>query len=192
MSVNRKKLPIGLDSFEKLREEEFYYVDKTAMIRDLINTWGEVNLFTRPRRFGKSLNMDMLKAFFEIGTDPSLFDGLEIMRDTVLCQKCMGTFPVIFMSFKDAGGADFPSAVKKLGGIIRKGARNLQFLLESEKISDLDKEYMKNFFRADMDIELQKESLALFSELLYRHYGKKVIILIDEYDVPLDKAYQNG
>lgn len=190
--MGEKKIPIGLDSFEKLREEEFYYVDKTAMIRDLIHTWGEVNLFTRPRRFGKSLNMDMLKSFFEIGADPSVFEGLEIMRDTELCKKYMGKFPVISISFKDAGGSSFESAVKKLGGIIRKEARNLQFLLDSDKLSNLDKDYMKNFFDINMDVELQEESLALFSEFLYKHYGKKVIVLIDEYDVPLDKAYQNG
>lgn len=189
---NKKKLPIGLDSFEKLREEDFYYVDKTAMIRDLVHTWGEVNLFTRPRRFGKSLNMDMLKSFFEIGADPSVFEGLEIRKDTELCEKYMGQFPVISMSFKDVGGANFESAEKRMGGIIRKEARNLQFLLDSEKLSNLDKEYMKKFFDINMDVELQEESLALFSELLYKHYGQKVIILIDEYDVPLDKAYQNG
>lgn len=190
--MGEKKIPIGLDSFEKLREEEFYYVDKTAMIRDLIHTWGEVNLFTRPRRFGKSLNMDMLKSFFEIGADPSVFEGLEIMRDTELCEKYMGKFPVISISFKDVGGSSFESAVKKLGGIIRKEARNLQFLLDSDKLSNLDKDYMKNFFDINMDVELQEESLALFSEFLYKHFGKKVIVLIDEYDVPLDKAYQNG
>lgn len=113
MSDNKKKLPIGLDSFEKLREEDFYYVDKTAMIRDLVHTWGEVNLFTRPRHFGKSLNMDMLKSFFEIGADPSVFEGLEIRKDTELCEKYMGQFPIISMSFKDVGGASFESAVKK-------------------------------------------------------------------------------
>ena len=155
MGENKKRLPIGLDSFEKLREEEYYYVDKTAMIKDLINSWGEVNLFTRPRRFGKSLNMDMLRAFFEIGSDVSVFEGLEIMKDTSLCEKYMGKFPVIFMSFKDVGGSSFESAVKKLGGIIRQEARKIQFLLDSDKLSNLDKEYMKNFFDMNIDVELQ-------------------------------------
>ncbi|MCM1259020.1 MAG: ATP-binding protein [Roseburia sp.] len=192
MGENKRRLPIGLDSFEKLREEDYYYVDKTAMIKDLINSWGEVNLFTRPRRFGKSLNMDMLRTFFEIGADASMFEGLEITKDTSLCEKYMGKFPVISMSFKDVGGSSFESAVKKLGGIIRQEARKIQFLLDSDKLSNLDKEYMKNFFDIDMEVELQEESLLLFSEFLYKHYGKKVIILIDEYDVPLDRAYQNG
>ncbi|MDE7479214.1 MAG: ATP-binding protein [Lachnospiraceae bacterium] len=192
MNYNKRKLPIGFDRFKLLREENFYYIDKTGMIRDLINSWGAVNLFTRPRRFGKSLNIDMLKTFFEIGTNTSYFDGLEIMQEMELCEKYMGKFPVISITLKEVDGLTYESAVKKLGGIIRKEARRLQFLLDSDKLSDLDKDYMKSFFSLTMDAELQEESLAVFSELLYRHYGQKVVILIDEYDVPLDKAYQNG
>lgn len=187
-----KKLPIGIDRFKKLREEDFYYVDKTGMIKDLLNTWGEVNLFTRPRRFGKSLNMDMLKAFFEIGTDKTLFEGLAISDEKKLCDKHMGKYPVISLSLKDVDGFTYESAVKKMGGVIRKEARRLQFLLESDRLSDYDKSYMHSLMQFDLDAELQEESIAVLSELLYKHYGEKVIILIDEYDVPLDKAYSNG
>lgn len=192
MNYNKKKIPIGVDRFKKLRAESFFYIDKTGMIRDLIHSWGEVNLFTRPRRFGKSLNLDMIRTFFEIGSDSSYFDGLEIMQETKLCEKYMGKFPVISITLKDVDGLTYDSAVKKMSSIIRKEARRLQFLLDSNKLSDLDKDYMKSFFSLDMDAELQEESIAAFSELLYKHYGQKVIILIDEYDVPLDKAYQNG
>lgn len=192
MDYHKKKIPIGIDRFKKLREEDFYYIDKTGMIRDLLYSWGEVNLFTRPRRFGKSLNLDMLKTFFEIGADPSYFEGLEIMQETALCEKYMGKFPVISVTLKDVEGLTYESAVKAMGGIIRKEARRLQFLLDSDKLSDWDKDYMKSFFSLNMEAELQRESLAVFSELLHKHYNQKVILLIDEYDVPLDKAYQHG
>ena len=147
MDYHKKKIPIGFDRFKILREEDFYYIDKTGMIRDLIYSWGSVNLFTRPRRFGKSLNLDMLKTFFEIGADPSYFEGLEIMQETGLCEKYMGKFPVISITLKDVEGLTCESAVKKMGGIIRKEARRLQFLLDSDKLSDWDKDYMKSFFR---------------------------------------------
>ncbi|MDE7274130.1 MAG: ATP-binding protein [Lachnospiraceae bacterium] len=192
MDYHKKKIPIGIDRFKKLREEDFYYIDKSGMVRDLLYSWGEVNLFTRPRRFGKSLNLDMLKTFFEVGADPSYFEGLEIMQETGLCEKYMGKFPVISITLKDVEGLTCESAVKAMGGIIRKEARRLQFLLDSDKLSDWDKDYMKSFFSLSMDAELQRESLAVFSELLYKHFQQKVILLIDEYDVPLDKAWQHG
>lgn len=192
MDHTKKKLPIGVEFFKKIRDEDYYYIDKTGMIRDLIHTWGAVNLFTRPRRFGKSLNMDMLKTFFEIGADASYFEGLEIMQDKALCEKHMGKYPVISISLKDIDGMTYESAVKKMGGIIRREARRLQFLLDSGSLSAFDKDYMKSFLGPDLDEQTQEESLAAFSELLYKHFGQKVIILIDEYDVPLDKAYQNG
>ncbi|MEZ3445864.1 MAG: ATP-binding protein [Lachnospiraceae bacterium] len=192
MDFLKKKLPIGVDRFKKLREEDYYYIDKTGMIRDLIQSWGEVNLFTRPRRFGKTLNMDMLRAFFEIGADASYFEGLEIMQEKTLCENYMGKFPVISVSLKDVDGPTYESAVKKMSGIIRREARRLQFLIDSDKLSEVDKDYMKTFCSSNLDEETQEESLAAFSELLYKHFGQKVIILIDEYDVPLDKAYQNG
>ena len=192
MDHTKKKLPIGVEFFKKIRDEDYYYIDKTGMIRDLIHSWGAVNLFTRPRRFGKSLNMDMLKTFFEIGADASYFEGLEIMQDKALCEKHMGKYPVISISLKDIDGMTYESAVKKMGGIIRREARRLQFLLDSGSLSAVDKGYMKSFLGPDLDEQTQEESLAAFSELLYKHFGQKVIILIDEYDVPLDKAYQNG
>ena len=192
MDHTKKKLPIGVEFFKKIRDEDYYYIDKTGMIRDLIHSWGAVNLFTRPRRFGKSLNMDMLKTFFEIGADASYFEGLEIMQDKALCEKHMGKYPVISITLKDIDGMTYESAVKKMGGIIRREARRLQFLLDSGSLSAFDKDYMKSFLGPDLDEQTQEESLAAFSELLYKHFGQKVIILIDEYDVPLDKAYQNG
>lgn len=192
MDHTKKKLPIGVEFFKKIRDEDYYYIDKTGMIRDLIHSWGAVNLFTRPRRFGKSLNMDMLKTFFEIGADASYFEGLEIMQDKALCEKHMGKYPVISISLKDIDGMTYESAVKKMGGIIRREARRLQFLFDSGSLSAFDKDYMKSFLGPDLDEQTQEESLAAFSELLYKHFGQKVIILIDEYDVPLDKAYQNG
>ncbi len=192
MDHTKKKLPIGVEFFKKIRDEDYYYIDKTGMIRDLIHSWGAVNLFTRPRRFGKSLNMDMLKTFFEIGADASYFEGLEIMQDKALCEKHMGKYPVISISLKDIDGMTYESAVKKMGGIIRREARRLQFLLDSGSLSAFDKDYMKSFLGPDLDEQTQEESLAAFSELLYKHFDQKVIILIDEYDVPLDKAYQNG
>lgn len=192
MDDTKKKLPIGIDRFKKLREEDYYYIDKTGLIRELIRSWGEVNLFTRPRRFGKSLNMDMLRTFFEIGADAFYFEGLEIMQDKALCDDYMGRFPVISISLKDIDGRTYESAMKRMGGIIRREARRIQFLLDSDKLSEYDKNYMKTFFDPEMDEQTQEESLAAFSELLYKHFGQKAIILIDEYDVPLDKTYQNG
>lgn len=187
-----KKIPVGIEKFEKIRTEGFYYIDKTAFIRELLYSWGEVNLFTRPRRFGKTLNMDMLKTFFEIGTDASLFAGLAIAEEQELCRKYMGQFPVVFLSLKSIEGADFESAKKKLSIILRKEVRRFQFLLESEQLSQIDKESLRPFYQQDISEVKQQECLMILSEMLYKHYGKRTIILLDEYDVPLEKAYQNG
>ena len=188
--MESKKLPVGIDSFEKLRREDFYYIDKTGLIRDLLNNWGEVNLFTRPRRFGKTLNMSMLKSFFEIGADKTLFDGLAISKETALCEAYMGKFPVIFLSLKGVDGLTFEDAYGMLRRIIRAEVSRHQYLRDSERISREEKEAFEEIFGTKAeDIE---DSLRLLSQLLYQHYGQKTVLLIDEYDVPLDKAYHYG
>ena len=187
-----KKLPVGIDQFDKVRRGGFYYIDKTAFIRDLLDSWGEVTLFTRPRRFGKTLNMDMLKSFFEVGTNTALFDGLFITGEKELCSQYMGKFPVISISLKSADAPDFEGALKKISIILRKEARRFQFLLDSDRLSEIDKMSLQPFFQQEISMESQQECLMLLSEMLCRHYRKNVIILLDEYDVPLEKAYQNG
>ena len=190
--MERKKLPVGIDSFEKLRREDFYYVDKTRLIIDLLKNWGEVNLFTRPRRFGKTLNMSMLKSFFEIGTDKTLFDGLAISEEKELCEAYMGKFPVVFISLKDVDGLTFENAYGKLRDILRAEISRLSFLMQSEQIAEDDKYSFERFLREQDTPDDVQKSLKMLSSLLYQHYGQKVILLIDEYDVPLDKAFQHG
>lgn len=190
--MERKKLPVGIDSFEKLRREAFYYVDKTGLIIDLLNNWGEVNLFTRPRRFGKTLNMSMLKSFFEIGADRTLFDGLAISRETALCEAYMGKFPVVFVSLKGVDGLTFEDAYGMLRRILRSEVFRLSFLAESKKVLDKEKAAFERFLNEQDTLDDVQESLKMLSSLLYQHYGQKVILLIDEYDVPLDKAFQHG
>ena len=190
--MERKKLPVGIDSFEKLRREDFYYVDKTRLIIDLLKNWGEVNLFTRPRRFGKTLNMSMLKSFFEIGTDKTLFDGLAISEEKELCEAYMGRFPVVFVSLKDVDGLTFENAYGKLRDILRAEISRLSFLMQSEQIAEDDKYSFERFLREQDTLDDVQKSLKMLSGLLYQHYGQKVILLIDEYDVPLDKAFQHG
>ena len=188
--MERLKLPVGIESFEEIRSEGFYYIDKTGLIRDLLNNWGKVNLFTRPRRFGKTLNMSMLKSFFEIGADKTLFDGLAISKETALCEAYMGKFPVIFLSLKGVDGLTFEDAYGMLRRIIRAEASRHQYLRDSERISREEKEAFEEIFGAKAeDIE---DSLRLLSQLLYQHYGQKTVLLIDEYDVPLDKAFHHG
>ena len=188
--MESKKLPVGIDSFEKLRREDFYYIDKTGLIRDLLNNWGEVNLFTRPRRFGKTLNMSMLKSFFEIGADKTLFDGLAISKETALCEEYQGKFPVVFVSLKGVDGLRFEDAYGMLRLIIRAEVSRHQYLRDSERISREEKEAFEEIFGTKAeDIE---DSLRLLSQLLYQHYGQKTVLLIDEYDVPLDKAFHHG
>ena len=189
---DEKKLPIGIENFEKIRTEGFYYIDKTGLIKDLLQNWGEVNLFTRPRRFGKSLNMSMLKSFFEIGCDSTLFEGLQISKERALCETYLGKFPVIYISMKGVNGARFETARGMAVQLINEEARRMQFLLDSAALTKYDKEAFISLLRADMDDATLASSLRILSELLRTHYGKEVIILIDEYDVPLDKAMQAG
>ena len=191
------KLPVGVDDFKKIRHDKFYYIDKTKLLEQLLDSWGEVNLFTRPRRFGKTLNMSMLRYFFEIGTDESLFDGLYIKNNKKICDEYMGKFPVIFISLKNVEGLDFETALYRFVEIIGREAERFYFLLDSEKLTVNEKERYKTLIRLDngrysMDVNILASALRLLSELLYKHYGKKTIIIIDEYDVPLDKAFQNG
>ena len=196
--ISRKKLPIGVDNFDKIIRQEFYYVDKTRMIADLLRNWGEVNLFTRPRRFGKTLNMSMLRAFLEIGTDPNLFTGLEISEEKELCEKYLGKFPVISVTLKNVEGNSIDTAKKSLKDTIGTEARRFDFLNSSEKLTEQEKESYRALTLVEedgsfkmSDIALEKSLLRL-TDLLSKHYGKQVILLIDEYDVPLDKAYQHG
>ncbi len=196
----KKKLPVGIENFAELRKEDFYFVDKTGMIQDLLNAWGKVNLFTRPRRFGKTLNMSMLKCFFEIGCDQTLFDGLAISKETELCEAYMGKFPVIFISLKSVSGLTYDIARTVLCSQIGKEALRFYFLLESDHLTEQEKEMYRRLVHVDaknveyfeMTDSMLMESLNLLSTLLYRHYSQKVIILIDEYDVPLAKANENG
>ena len=196
----RKKLPIGIENFEEFSSEDFYYVDKTLFIKELLQNWGKVNLFTRPRRFGKSLNMSMLKCFFEIGTDPALFDGLKITQEKKLCKEYMGKFPVISISLKSVDGLKYESALAALRTVIGNEAMRFQFLKESEKLSEEEKEAYLRLIKIGsglggiyaMTEDVVAASLRILSQLLERHYGQKVILLIDEYDVPLDKAFQAG
>ena len=196
----RKKLPIGIENFGEFFSEDFYYVDKTLFIKELLQNWGKVNLFTRPRRFGKSLNMSMLKCFFEIEGDPVLFNGLRIMQERDLCEKYMGKFPVISVSLKSVSGLNFKAASAALKNIIGKEAMRFQFLLESERLSKAEKDSYQRLIKIgttsesiyDMTDATLIDSLQTLSQLLEKHYGQKVILLIDEYDVPLDKAFQDG
>lgn len=198
--MGRKKLPVGIENFEEFSAENFYYVDKTMFIAELLQNWGKVNLFTRPRRFGKSLNMSMLKCFFEIGGDQTLFDGLKITEEKSLCEEYMGQFPVISISLKSIDGPDFEAASAALRTVIGDEAGRFRFLRES---SSLDEEE-KNAYVRLINVEMKSDatyamsyaalidSLKTLSRLLAKHYHRKVILLIDEYDVPLDKAFQAG
>ena len=195
--LEKKKLPVGIDDFEKLIRQDFYYIDKTGMIADLLRNWGEVNLFTRPRRFGKSLNMSMLKSFFEIGCDKTLFDGLKISEEKELCEKYMGQFPVISISLKGVEGREYGDAVIRMKEIIGTEASRFAFLNESANLSSNEKAMYQNYVRVEngiysMSDEALPGALKNLSDLLSKHYGKQVILLIDEYDVPLDKAFQHG
>ena len=191
------KLPVGIDNFEKIRQNGFYYVDKTSLIEQLFSNWGEVNLFTRPRRFGKTLNMSMLKYFFEIGTDRSLFDGLHICANEKICSEHMGKYPVIFLSLKNAEGLNFDTAKYQMVELIAREAERFPFLAKDTNLSDRDREkYRVLTAFADGHYQMSDDvlygSLQTLSELLYKHFSQKTVILIDEYDVPLDKAFQHG
>lgn len=195
--ANTLKLPVGIDDFRKLRESHFYYVDKTRLIEQLLLNWSEVTLFTRPRRFGKTLNMSMLKSFFDIGTDKALFDGLYISGNKELCDEYMGKYPVIFLSLKGVEGLTYEEAFEAFVRIMGKEVNRVSFLADSDKLTQIEREQYKGLTimkngRLAFDKEKLVSSLQLLSQLLYKHYGKKAVILIDEYDVPLDKAFQNG
>lgn len=196
----RKKLPVGVENFRDIRTEGFYYIDKTSMIRDLLQSWGKVNLFTRPRRFGKSLNMSMLRSFFEIGCDKTLFDGLEISKETALCDMYMGKFPVVSVSFKSVSGSDYASARTMMISIIGYEALRFQFLQDSDRLTEKEKNVYRQLIQVDsenrgifaMSDAVLMGSLKTLAMLLEKHYGQKTIILIDEYDVPLAKANEKG
>ena len=194
----KTKLPMGIEDFKRIRSEEFYYIDKTGLIRELLENEAYVNLFTRPRRFGKTLNMSMLKYFFEIGGDSTLFDGLEIAKEKELCAKYMGKFPVIAITLKGASGRTFEEALGMLRNIIGNEAMRFQFLLQSMQLTEIEHKRYEALINIDktgsytMSDELLKDSLFILSQLLQKHYHQNVVILVDEYDVPLDKAYQSG
>ena len=187
-----KKLPIGIENFEEMRREDFYYVDKSHVIEQLLTQWGKVNLFTRPRRFGKSLNMSMLQSFFEIGKDKTLFDGLRISDNQELCEKYQGKFPVVSVSLKGINGATYEEARRFLIKIINEEARRLSVLSDSTELDETDHELLIQLKKKEMTNDSLVYSIRELTELLEKHYGSKVIVLIDEYDVPLAKANENG
>lgn len=191
MKLQKKKLPIGIEMFSKLLKNDFYYVDKTGFITELLTSWAEVNLITRPRRFGKSLNLDMLKTFFEIGTDAAIFHGLKISEEKALCEAYMGKYPVISITLKDVEGQNIQDAQDMLGLVINREALRFQWLMDSPRLTVYDKKQLERLLEENFKKTSHLTgSLKLLSELLYKHYEKQVILLIDEYDVPLDKAYQ--
>ena len=195
--VSTLKLPVGIENFEEIRRNRFYYVDKTKLIEQLMETGGKVTLFTRPRRFGKTLNMSMLRSFFETGSDVSLFDGLYIAENKALCEEYMGKYPVIFLSLKSVEGLNFEDARYRMIELISIEAERFGFLADSEHLSENERERYKAMISLHngtnaMDEKVLISSLRILSQLLYKHFGKKTVILIDEYDVPLDKAFQNG
>lgn len=186
------RLPVGVENFEDIRREHFYYVDKTGFIEQLLKEYGKVSLFTRPRRFGKTLNMSMLKAFFEVGTDPALFKDLKILKNEELCEQYMGRFPVVMVSLKNIDAVSYGEAQALTAKMINREARRFQFLTESTKLTEVDRELYGRLLDPDMDRREIVNGLQELTELLEKHYGRKVIVLIDEYDVPLDKAFQHG
>ena len=192
MGEEKKRLPVGLENFEQIINDNYYYVDKTGLISELIRNGGMVNLFTRPRRFGKTLNMSMLEHFFSIERDQSIYDGLEISKDTKLCEEYMGKYPVISISLKGINAATYEDAFDFAVRIMKKVARNVQFLLGSDALSDYDKLEYKELLNNNMSEAAFCGGLKILSELLEKHYGTKVVLLIDEYDVPLAKAFENG
>lgn len=188
----KKKLPIGIENFKELQTEDFYYIDKTYFIRDLLAGWAKVNLFTRPRRFGKSLNMSMLKCFFELGTDRNIFKDLNISKETAVCEAYMGKFPVIFLSLKGINADTYESALEMAVQNIRGEARRFQYLLDSDRLTSYDKEAFTELLQEHMTEGTLCSSLKILSELLEKHHDRQVILLIDEYDVPLAKAFERG
>ncbi|MCI8924334.1 MAG: AAA family ATPase [Lachnospiraceae bacterium] len=196
--LGKARLPMGIEDFKRIRTDGFYYIDKTRMIRDLLDNMAYVNLFTRPRRFGKTLNMSMLKYFFDIGSTPALFDGLEISKEAEICDRYQGKFPVISISLKNVGGSTFDKAKNKLQSTIGNEAIRFSFLSDSDRLSETERRQFAKLIELNeegdfaMSEGLLENSLLLLSRFLQKHYGQNTVILIDEYDVPLDKAYQAG
>lgn len=192
---NRLKLPVGIENFEEIRRNQYYYIDKTKLIEQLFDSLGKVSLFTRPRRFGKTLNMSMLKSFFEIGTDPSLFDGLYISKNQDLCKQHLGQYPVVSLSLKGVEGLSFSEARRRCIQLIKREAERFYVLKDSQRLLDIDKKRYRELLEMKdqpEEVEIIMSSIKTLSDLLYKHYRKKAVILIDEYDVPLDKAFQYG
>ena len=192
MEMRKKKLPIGIENFEEIRKEDFYYIDKTGLIIELLHNWGAVNLFTRPRRFGKTLNMSMLENFFSLDGDKSIFDGLEISKETALCEEYMGKYPVVSISLKGIDAWSYETAYQMAVRVIIDAAAKFYFLLDSEKLNAHDKAEYQKLLDDTMNEGMFGSSLKLLSGMLEKHYGTKVILLIDEYDVPLAKSHANG
>ena len=196
--AGKKKIPMGIENFEEMRTQDYYYIDKTGLIKDFLENLGKVNLFTRPRRFGKTLNMSMLKYFFDIGSCSVLFDGLEISKEKELCREYMGKFPVISITLKSVGGRTFEEAKGMLRRMIGKEVMKFHPLMQSDKLSEIERRQYEALVNIDetgvftMSDELLKDSLLTLSQLLEKHYGQRVVMLIDEYDVPLDAAYRSG
>ena len=192
MLREKKLLPIGTEFFDELREKECYYVDKTGLIAELLRSQAKVTLFTRPRRFGKTLAMTTLKCFFEIGADPSLFEGLAISRERELCEQHLGKYPVVFVSLKSVDAANFTRAREQMGSVIARAAERLDFLAISEKLTDEDKDSFRALRHYSMTEQAMTDGLWTLCRLLEKHYGRKTVLLIDEYDVPLQKAFYAG
>ena len=192
MEIRKNKLPIGIENFEEIRTEGFYYVDKTGLISELLHNWSKVNLFTRPRRFGKSLNMSMMKCFFDLNGNKKIFNGLKIANEADLCDEYMGKFPVISVSLKAIHAGSYAKAYDMAVQVINSEARRLQYLLDSDRLTKNDKETFSELLRNDMNEAVLCCSLKNMSELLQKHHNRKVIVLIDEYDVPLSKAFEHG
>ena len=187
-----KKLPVGIESFKQIQEDNYYYVDKTLLIKDIVNEGAAVTLFTRPRRFGKTLNMDTLKSFFEIGANPELFKGLAISKEEKICKEHLGKYPVIFMTFKGVNHETFSGARSLLVSIIKREAAKYRYILKDDVLDDYDKSEFRKLLNDEMSDATLYGSLKTLSELLCVYHKQKVIVLLDEYDVPLDKAYNNG
>ena len=192
MEKRKKKNPIGIENFEKLRSDDFYYIDKTGLIRELLHNWGEVNLFTRPRRFGKTLNMSMLENFFSMNGDKRIFEGLEISKETGLCGEHMGKYPVISISLKGMDALTYETAFQMAVQIVIEAVEKFYFLLDSEKLNAHDKAEYRKLLDDHMNEGMACSSLRKLSGLLEKHYGTKAVLLIDEYDVPLAKAFANA
>ena len=196
--AGKAKLPMGIEDFGEMRTGGYYYIDKTGLIRTLLENFGKVNLFTRPRRFGKTLNMSMLKYFFEIGSDGALFHGLEIAKERELCRDYMGKFPVISLSLKEVEGECFDAAKGVLRSVIGDEAARFQFLAQSQQLSEIERRQYRALVELNekgeyaMSDELLSKSILMLSRFLQKHYGQRVVVLVDEYDVPLDKGYGAG